>query len=141
MDIVVGKKSSRESTYFVSMPCKCGRLVDKVSSDAVAVTCWRCVHKLLPNDELNEHVIELKKTYPRGWRTQELFVDLEGNVYKKGERMRELKGKYPATPYTPKDPSLKVERKERKKRKTFKEKVEEVMQKQKDFSEGKIDIK
>ena len=140
MNIVKSKSSStRNDTYFVSMPCRCGRIVDKVSSDAVAVTCWRCVCKLMPNDELNDTIVALKKTYPRGWKSQELFVDLEGNVYKLGERFKDLKGKYPTTPYTPKDPELKIERAPRQKRKTFKEQVEEVMLKQKNFAEGKFE--
>lgn len=100
-----------------SLMCdKCPRIVENVGNDAETVLCWKCVFKLLPHDELDTKLTLLRKTYPPRWKSMEQFVDVEGNVYRYGTAVTELKGKIPATEYTPIDPTIKKVRKQRKKR-------------------------
>lgn len=88
----------------------------KVTDTTVAITCWRCVNKMVPFEETvpksyfnNGKSVGPKK--PAGWHFMKEFVDADGNVYHRGKEQPKLKG------------TLKPTKIETKKRLTKKEKI------------------
>lgn len=89
-----------------TLDCKvCGAEVHNCSSDATAVTCWRCIIELYwhPDDAPKRKSVG----YPKGWKFMKEFVHENGSVYHKGEEQPDLKGTLEPTPLTSKDPKAK----------------------------------
>lgn len=73
-----------------SLECECGAIVENVSHDAGAVTCWRCVSRQVapPHNYVSvEKRNEEKK--PRGWHFMEEYISPSGKVYHKGRLVDE----------------------------------------------------
>lgn len=72
-------------------------------SGVTAVMCWRCLAAKVPFPM--EALIPQHLEYPKGWNMMKEFVDIEGNVYRKGVMQLELKGTLPPTDITVKEPT------------------------------------
>ena len=103
--------SFRESK---ALPCKlCSRIVENCDSDAVRVTCSRCVvARCLKRMPLEEMMPSLKKKdptgRPAGWHFMNEFVDVDGSVFHKGKEQPELKGTLPLTKIKPRKKKKKL---------------------------------
>lgn len=105
---------SPKSKYFQGQICYEEVYVDDNAKSAV---CWRCVTRMLPEDERKQK----NKGYPRGWALMKEFVDPEGNVFHKGVEQPDLKGTKKPTVVKPK----KKQAKKTKKKETLDDKVME----------------
>ena len=88
------------------MQCKvCQSEYVQTSEDAVAVTCWKCVHRICSSQMSLEEMmpsLKIKKTgRPPGWHFMKEFVDKKGNVFHKGKEQPELKGTLKPTKVKP----------------------------------------
>jgi len=71
-----------------------------VDSSVKSVVCWRCLLGMEFNvDPTLKNILETKNIditggYPGGWQKMDLFVDENGNVYRKGVLSAKEKGKF-----------------------------------------------
>lgn len=82
-----------------TLGCKvCQQIVEGVSDNAGAVTCWECVAAMVDEPQAYK-----KKTtgYARGWRFMKQFVHVDGTVYQRGVEQPKLKGTLEPTPIKP----------------------------------------
>lgn len=66
----------------ISLACQaCGKMVNDLSVETKAVTCWICVAvMLMPMESTSEP----EEKRPRGWHLMSRYVDASGKVYHKG---------------------------------------------------------
>jgi len=76
------------------LQCSCGRWVEGVSIDAVAVKCPICVCLMAPIEKKLE---KQESGFPRGWKLYAEFVHADGRVFYKGVEDPKLKGTLPPT--------------------------------------------
>jgi hypothetical protein len=62
---------------------ECGRFVDNLSMDIKAVTCSRCVVKMIAPPEYKEKPQEKR---PRGWQLKKEYIAPDGTKYIRGRR-------------------------------------------------------
>ena len=88
------------------MTCRVEGCYNEVSvgADAVSVKCSKCMQRSIPFPKEDKPKVTGPKK-PRGWHWMEEFVDVDGNVFHKGEEQPKLKGTLKPT---------KIEKKERK---------------------------
>jgi hypothetical protein len=73
-----------------SLPCKeCNRIVHKVGADAFAVTCDRCVSKMVAPPDVPKKPVPIELRRPRGWQFRTEYVSPEGKLYRRGEEVHE----------------------------------------------------
>ena len=105
-------KKKKEYTSFYEdgvryMQCKhCLSEYVRVDTDAVAVTCWKCVSILTTSQmSIEDFYPSWKKKKsagrPAGWHFMNEFVDKKGNVFHKGKEQPELKGTLKPTKVKP----------------------------------------
>ena len=82
-----------------------------VSSDAVAVLCWRCVTQHVEPPIYKGAVAKSDK--PKGWKFMKEYVAQDGTVYHKGVEQPELKGTLPPTVIEVKEPKKKLTKEEK----------------------------
>ena len=75
------------------MECRCCGTMSKVSPDATATTCWKCVNENFEKDfPFTPKTGYVSSGKPRGWAFMKEFVDKDGNVYHRGKEQPQLKG-------------------------------------------------
>jgi len=129
--IKVGRRTGEPKALF----CKvCNRLVENCDSEAVKITCWRCVHQVcasqMPLSAFYTSLNKKKSGRPPGWHFMKEFVDKKGNVFHKGKEQPELKNSLPPTVVKPREKKKKLTADEKlqrdirswKKRKSFRRK-------------------
>jgi hypothetical protein len=75
-------KKLREMQYMLCKECSVEEVL--VSSDVGAVTCGRCVQKMLIAPPSTEKKAAGDK-FPRGWHFKARYVHTDGKVYKRGK--------------------------------------------------------
>tara|TARA_R100001509_G_scaffold114221_1_gene69383 strand:+ start:4077 stop:4661 length:585 start_codon:yes stop_codon:yes gene_type:complete len=80
---------STQSTYRYMSCKKCGEM-DLVAEYATAVTCWKCVQKMVDPPVFKSSLAKTGR--PAGWHFMAVFVDKDGNVFHKGKEQPDLKG-------------------------------------------------
>ena len=91
-----GSEWNQKSTYkYRYMECReCGKM-DHAGTDASAITCWRCVNKMVDPPEIK--AMAKRSGKPAGWHFMKEFVDKDGKVYHRGIEQPKLKGTLPPT--------------------------------------------
>jgi hypothetical protein len=133
----------------IYMQCKyCDTYVKNVSEDAIATTCGTCTTLI----QLKKFPDSLPKSWqkqstgrPAGWHFMNEFVDKDGNVFHKGVEQPKLKGTLKPTKVKPskKRKKLSADEKLFKQAEVHKEKqkLKRAFKKQKDFLDGKVNLK
>lgn len=73
--------------YIQDLNCKsCGAVVENLSSDVGAVTCDRCVQRLVapPEMPVSKYNIEIR---PRGWHLKKEYISPSGKMYEYGKEV------------------------------------------------------
>ena len=85
------------------LQCKRCYEYTKVDTDAVAVTCSRCVviYMMAKYPDTLPKTQKKKSGRPPGWHWMAEFVDKDGNVFHKGKEQPELKGTLKPTKVKP----------------------------------------
>ncbi len=106
-------KSGRRVGEPKALFCKvCNRLIENCDSEAVKVTCWKCVHNVcaaqMPLTAFYKSLNKKTSDRPPGWHFMKEFVDKKGNVFHKGKKQPELKGTLPPTIVKPRKKKKKL---------------------------------
>ena len=91
------------------LQCKRCYEYQKVDTDAVAVTCSRCV-AIYMMAKYPDTIPQIKKKSgrPPGWQWMNEYVDKDGNVFHKGKEQPELKGTLKPTKVKPRKKKKKL---------------------------------
>ena len=142
-----------KQTYTTLWCQRCGKPVDKVDPSAHGVICPICVYKRCMS-LWNPLDVPVRKASgkPPGWHWRKVFVAKDGTVYHKGKEQPKLKGTLKPTkfelPKKRKKKPSKIERWEadtvklasryKEKKKVQRKKLQQEIQKQKDFLDHNI---
>ena len=143
-----------KQTYTTLWCQRCGKAVDKVDPSAHEVICHTCVYKRCMSF-WNPLDVPARKASgkPPGWHWRTVFVAKDGTVYHKGKEQPKLKGTLKPTKFEqPKKRKKKLSKIERweadtvklasrykEKKKLQRKKLQQDIQKQKDFLAHNID--
>jgi hypothetical protein len=106
---VVNKISGRHSLI-----CKeCEKEELEVSSDIRAITCAKCVQKMIAPPEFTTQRKPESERFPRGWHFKARYVHTDGKIYVRGKLTDEVETPDP-TPRKKKNSKVKIHKKVKK---------------------------
>lgn len=73
-----------------SLACKeCGTIVENVVADTSAITCWRCVARMVAPPDLPVKAKPPEERRPRGWQFMNEYRAPDGTLYRRGVKVDE----------------------------------------------------
>ena len=83
------KYDIRTRSERIDLMCKygCGTFVENLPSDVAAVTCWRCVVRMVEPPVQYQRAAAPTEKRSRGWHLKENYVSPSGKVYSFGKEV------------------------------------------------------